>query len=332
MERAPVSPPGIRNLTVKVGVLLVLIPVVVIGLLAYALYARGVFEPWRTVVLLAANAEGVNVGTQVTLSGFPVGNVSRMELTETGEVRIETRLREKDARWLRTTSVFTLERPIFGAATIRATNPGTKDPPLPPGAVRPLVNSETMADISQVVARANAALQNIDEIINPQSDFRQSLAHLKEVTERMAGPYGLVEGLTGSEESAREVLATVGRVNALIGSLNSVSMRMDTVLSRTDERLFAKGGVMDEAQRSLAQLNTVLSDARDSLKQADAMLATAQSAAQNARDATSDMKSASTDLGALRAEVDSSIRRVNSLLAEINRRWPFARDAQVKLP
>jgi phospholipid/cholesterol/gamma-HCH transport system substrate-binding protein len=34
----------------------------------------------------------------------------------------------------------------------------------------------------------------------------------------------------------------------------------------------------------------------------------------------------------LREEVDDRIRKVNVLINEINRRWPFARKPEVKLP
>ena len=37
-------------------------------------------------------------------------------------------------------------------------------------------------------------------------------------------------------------------------------------------------------------------------------------------------------LGALRTEVEASLRKVESLVNDINRRWPFARDTEVKLP
>jgi phospholipid/cholesterol/gamma-HCH transport system substrate-binding protein len=45
----------------------------------------------------------------------------------------------------------------------------------------------------------------------------------------------------------------------------------------------------------------------------------------NAREAT-------TDLGALRAEVEASLRKVEGLVNEVNRKWPFARDTELKLP
>jgi phospholipid/cholesterol/gamma-HCH transport system substrate-binding protein len=43
-------------------------------------------------------------------------------------------------------------------------------------------------------------------------------------------------------------------------------------------------------------------------------------------------KAATADLGALRPEVDASLRKVSSLIEEINRKWPFQRDAEIRLP
>ena len=55
------------------------------------------------------------------------------------------------------------------------------------------------------------------------------------------------------------------------------------------------------------------------------MLAEAQGIASNTRAAT-------TDMGTLRTEVEASLRKVQQLVDEVNRKWPFARDAEVKLP
>jgi phospholipid/cholesterol/gamma-HCH transport system substrate-binding protein len=41
---------------------------------------------------------------------------------------------------------------------------------------------------------------------------------------------------------------------------------------------------------------------------------------------------ASSDLGALRSEVEASLRKVSQLADEINRKWPFARDTELRLP
>ena len=49
---------------------------------------------------------------------------------------------------------------------------------------------------------------------------------------------------------------------------------------------------------------------------------------------TSDLTNArvaTTDLGALRSEVDATVRKVEQLVDELNRKWPFARDTELKL-
>ncbi len=46
----------------------------------------------------------------------------------------------------------------------------------------------------------------------------------------------------------------------------------------------------------------------------------------------SNVRVATTDLGALRAEVEVSLRKVEYLVDEVNRKWPFARDTELKLP
>jgi len=68
-----------------------------------------------------------------------------------------------------------------------------------------------------------------------------------------------------------------------------------------------------------------LKDASATLKKVDAVLVEAQAVGANARVATQ-------DLGALRSEVDASLRKVNRLVDEINRKWPFASDTEIKLP
>ncbi len=332
MERPPVQQPRVKYLGLKVGAVLTLIPVIAIGLLLYSLYARGVFERTQALTLIAADAEGVVVGMPIMFSGFPIGQVSSMALDEFGHVRIEVRIREKDARWLRITSVFSLEKQILGGAKIRAVSPKMQDPPLLAGSERPLVAKDAAQDIPQVIARANSILQNMDEIIRPDSSFNQTLANLKAVTERMAGEYGVLGGVTGGPEQAKKVLDTVDSVNALLASLKGVTARADGVLAKTDDRMFGQGGVMDEAKKSMAQLNTILTEARDSLKKADEVLATAQATTTEIKSAATNVKDATTDLGALRTEVDGSIRKVNGLIDEINRKWPFARKTEIKLP
>src|SRR6218665_2498979 len=74
-----------------------------------------------------------------------------------------------------------------------------------------------------------------------------------------------------------------------------------------------------------AQLDGLLADTRASLGRVDAVLQEAQAIGANAREAT-------TDLGALRAQVQSNLSKLEGLINQIGRQWPFARDTELSLP
>jgi phospholipid/cholesterol/gamma-HCH transport system substrate-binding protein len=104
-----------------------------------------------------------------------------------------------------------------------------------------------------------------------------------------------------------------------------VSRRLDGVVAKTDQRMFGAGGVVDGTQRAVEQANAILGELRESLKRVDRILADAQAVSGNAKAATQ-------DLAQLRAEVDASLRKVSGLIDEINRKWPFQRDSEIRLP
>ncbi len=307
-EPSPESPPHVE---VKAVILLVLMMSLIAAFLLYVMYARGVFEPTQRLVLVSDDSEGVIPGMDMTFAGFPVGRVRQVELAPDGKARILVDVPRKDAKWLRVSSVFTLERGMVGDTRIKAFSGILTDPPLPDGATRTVLRGDTSAEIPRLVASARALLENLDTMTRSDSSLNTSLANVQTATGRLAGKYGLLGGALGSDEEARKLMLTLDRVNAL--------------LANADRRVFGKNGVMDDTQAAVIQLNVVLKDASATLKKVDAVLVEAQAIGKNARVATD-------DLGALRAEVDSSLRKVTRLVDEINRKWPFAHKTELKLP
>ncbi len=305
------SPPAIAHIEFKAVMLLVLITTLVCSFLLYAMYARGVFDSTQQLVLVSDDSEGVIVGMDLTFSGFPIGRVQRIELAADGKARMVIDVPRKDAHWLRTSSIFTMERGMVGETRIRAFSGILTDPPLPENAERTVLRGDTNAEIPRIVASARVLLENLETMTGPESSINTSLGHLRTVTERLSGRYGVLTGVMGSEDSAKKIINTLDRANAL--------------LAKADQRVFGANGVMDGTQAAVRQLTAVLTDVRASLKKVDAVLVEAQAVGANARVAT-------TDLGALRAEVEISLRKVSQLVDEVNRKWPFARDTEIKLP
>jgi phospholipid/cholesterol/gamma-HCH transport system substrate-binding protein len=269
-------------------------------------------------VLVAEDAEGVVVGMDMTFSGFPIGRVRRVELAEAGNVHIVIDVPRKDAHWLRSTSVFTLVRGLVGGTNIRAFSGILTDPPLPDGAERPVLRGDATAELPRVLAAAKEVLENLSAITAQDAELRTALGNVRDLTQKLKGPRGALGTVFGNDADAQKLILALDRTNALLA-------RVDGLAAKADSQVFGPEGVMKEARATLVQLNGVLADTRASLKKVDAVLAEAQGISANVRGATS-------DLGALRGEVDANLRKIEGMINELNRKWPFARDTEVKLP
>ena len=318
LNSEPAAARPVRNLEFKATLLLIFTALLVAGSVFYLLHARGVFEPTQSLVLLADDAEGVVVGMDMTFSGFPIGRVRRVELAPTGEVRILIDVPRKDAHWLRSTSVFTLVRGLVGGTAIRAFSGIMTDPPLPDGAQRPVLRGDATAELPRVLSTAREVLENLNAMTGQDAALRGSLENLQEITEKLKGPQGAMGVLFGNEADAKKLLAALDRANAVLA-------RIDGLAAKADTQVFGPDGVMKETRATVTELNRLLAEARTSLSRVDAVLVEAQGIGANVRGAT-------VDLGALRADVEANLRKIEGMINELNRKWPFARETEVKLP
>jgi len=303
--------PEPKHVEAKALILLVAIGALIAAFVLYVMYARGVFEQTQQLTLTADNSEGVIPGMDMTFAGFPIGRVRQVSLAADGKVNILVDIPRKDAKWLRTTSVFTLESSVVGETKLRAFSGILTDPPLPDQALRPVLRGDATAEIPRLLATARTLLENLSTLTQSGSSVDNTLANVETLSGRLNGKYGVLGTALGGDEEAKKLLQTLQRVDAL--------------LAKTDNRVFGKNGVMDDAQGAIRELNGMLQDARTTLQKVDAVLVEAQAVGANTRAATQ-------DLGRLRGEVDASLRKVNRLVDEINRKWPFKADTEIKLP
>jgi phospholipid/cholesterol/gamma-HCH transport system substrate-binding protein len=317
-DAEPGAAPPVPHLELKATLLLLFTVLLVAGSIVYLLYARGFFEPTQRLVLTTDDAEGVVVGMDMSFSGFPIGRVRRVELADNGNVRILIDVAQKDAHWLRTSSVFTLVRGLVGGTAIRAFSGILTDPPLPDGASRPVLRGDATAELPRVLESAREVLDNLAAITGQDGTLRASLASVQDVTAKLKGPGGALGVLFGNPADAKKVLAALDRTNALLA-------RLDTVVGKADAQVFGPKGVVNDTQATMRELQRLLADTRASVARLDAVLMEAQGIGKNVRGATA-------DLATLRGEVDANLRKIQGMLNELDRKWPLSRDTEVKLP
>jgi len=326
------TPPPVANLETKARLLMLLMVLLVAGAVGYLMYARGAFERTQELVLVADDSEGIVVGMDMTFSGFPIGRVGRIELSPEGNARIIVNIPRRDARWLRSSSVFTMENGLVGSTKIRAFTGVMTDPPLPDGAERRVLRGDAAAEIPRMVASVRDLVSNLSTLTGSEAPLNTTLQSLQTAAARLNGPRGALGVLLGNESDVKKITLAIERTNALLARLDGLVVKADSIAARTDglvanadAQVFGASGVVPETRATVVQLNGLLADARNSLKKVDAVLVEAQAIGANTREAT-------TDLGVLRGEVDASLRKVEQLVNEINRKWPFKRDTEIKLP
>ena len=307
-----------NKLHFKVGLFAAASLVLAAVFIAYLLHARGFFEKTFHLQLAAASADGVAPGVPVVFSGIEIGRVTTLGLNENGGIIIRTEFLSRNAKWLKENSTFTLDKPIVGGAKIRVDSPDLSAPALPDNATMLLLTSDISKEIPALVERVKTILANVEYLTRKDGDINATLANVKTVTGRMTGEYGMLEGVLGSPEKARALTDTLDKTRALMTKLDGMAAKADTWL-------FAEKGVADQTRDALAQIRLMLNDAQSSLKKADALMTNAVEISTNVNESTQ-------NLAQLRAEIDDAVRKANDLVNEINRKWPFARKPEVKLP
>ena len=315
-------PPVPDHLEFKAVLLLGFMFTLIVAAALYVMYARGLFESSQQLVLVSEDSEGVVVGMNMTFSGFPIGRVRRIELADDGKARIVVDVASKDAKWLRQSSVFTVVRGLVGGTNIRAYTGVLTDPPLEDGAVRTVLQGDAGAEVPKLIAAAKDLLESVSSLVSSRGALGASFGNLQTLTAKINGPGGALGVALGGPDEAKKLLASLDTTSK---NVNALLIKINGLTTKADAQVFGDKGLMLDARATVLQLNGLLADARISLKKVDAVLVEAQAIGAN-------VKEGSNDLGVLRADVESSLRKVDGLINEINRKWPFARDAEVKLP
>ena len=309
---------SISHLEIKATLLLVFTIALIVGTALFLLRARGYFEPKQQLVLVTDNSEGVVAGMDLTFSGFPIGTVQNVSLGEQGNVRIAVDVLKRDSKWLRSSSVFTLVKGVFGPPQLRAYSGVLTDPVLPDGAERPVLRGDANEELQRVIGATRDVLDNLNQITASGSELNQAMENLQVFTRKLQSNRGALHAVFGNEADAKKLVDAIDRANSAVA-------RADQLMANANRQVFGPKGLSDDSQQAIRQLNALLADARGSLQKVDSVLVEAQGVGAN-------VKSATADLGSLRGDVEANLRKIEDLINDLNRKWPFAKDREVQLP
>ena len=286
------------------GALILALPFVAALAVGYAAYRQGAFERQYAYHLLAPSAAGIPVGTPVEFSGFPIGSVREVRLSDTGEAEITIVVGARHLRWVRADSAFSLLQPLLGSPRIVIDTHEARSPILPAGSTRRLASD---SPLEQLLAQAKPLLADLRQLAHALADpagaLQHTLGHAARISGRMA-QQGIAGAVTANPKTARELDAALVQTRATLASLGRA-------VDHADRRLLGADGTADKIDTGLAETAATLKSLRESLQGLTRVLSQGERIAVHLADG-------SEDLATLRLRIDQALYRTDAILKRVD--------------
>ncbi|MBN1664599.1 MAG: MCE family protein [Deltaproteobacteria bacterium] len=310
----------------KVGLFVVITTFLVVMTIGFMVYKKGVFEKVYTYTLSSKSGENLTLGMPVVFSGFTIGKVDVLELNEEGVVLITIKVPKRHIKWIRSNSVFSLDKPLIGAPKITVITENLNSPPLSPEAI---VEIGTANDINEIIKRVNPILEMVNRIAanietisvnlaNPRGDVNKILRNAEKLTSNLSGKPSLLDMAVDDRESINALYSAMKSTKVITSQIEDTLKKVDAMAVKTDEKVYGREG-------SLSLVNNILKDLIIKLQNLDATLANVNTISKDAADSTKDFK-------LLREEIDGTIYSIKELVKKVDDLVPFKKEPDIKLP
>lgn len=221
--------PRFKGLELKVGIMALVAIAGIAVVIAFMGVKRDLFTKKYTLGLRVETGSGFVEGMPVKLSGFKIGRVKKLELTETANVTVALEINKKYQRWLRDgTKARLAKEGMIGDSFVEVTVGDPKGKALAAGDEIPYEKTRGMEDI---ISEAKPILQEVKDIIHsvndPKGDIRQTMSNIREFTAGLNDTRGKIDAVIDG------VGATVGKVEGMAADVSAKSSQAIESVNRT---------------------------------------------------------------------------------------------------
>ncbi len=280
--------PRFRNLEIKIGAMVLVAIAGIVILMVRIGMEKDLFTSKYRISFVSASGSGFVEGMPVKLSGFKIGRVKRIELTEDANVKVIAEINRKYEKWIREGSKARLAKEGFiGDSYIELTMGGA--------GARVLADNDTVpfertGGIEELVEEAKPILKEVKEIIHyvnsPEGDIKLMLGNIKDLTAEM-------------RQTRKEIDTTVRSANRFVLDLNS----------RTNEAL-------DGANRSIKNIEALSLRLEPVVKKAESIAVSADEAAVKLPRAAQKIERILDDVSAITGPLSNEGPRIKKILRD----------------
>lgn len=316
----------IHRAELKVGIFLVVSTVLIAAAVGYVAHKKGFFTQFYTFTLMSKTGEDLAEGMPVIFSGFKIGTVNALELSENGSVLIKIRIPRQHAKWIRRNSKFIVTKPFIGSSFMAVTTSDMKSPLLSEKIIPEVSKvsdiNETIKKLQPVIEEAKIITANIEKITSdladPEGDVHKILRNSEQITANLSEKESLLEMLVKDKKSIQSVYQALESTKNITARTETILEKVDKMAKETDEQVYGENGVFPLIIKGLKDLLV-------KLKKIDATI-------DNTNKISGEVADSTTDLKVLRSDIDAAVNSIGQLARELEKKIPFKKTPEIKLP
>ena len=316
----------IQKVELKVGLFLVITSVIIFSAIGYVAYKKGFFAKIPTFTLAAKSGEDLTEGMPVVFSGFKIGAVHLLELSDDGSVLIKIKVPTQHVKWLRTDSVFIVNKPLLGSPRLVVLTNNMQSPLLSSEQVPEVTHS---SDINDTIKKAQPLLDKITKIAgnieivtanlkDPEGEVRKILANTERLTNNLSQKKSLMEMAISDQKSIEALYAAMRQTKDITQQVETILQKVDKMTLKTDAALYGEEGTLPLVNKSLKDVLTKLQNLNITVD--------------NINKISDDVAASTSGMIGLREQIDATVASLNELVREIDKKIPFKKTPEIKLP
>lgn len=307
--------PRFKNLELKVGIMAVAALAGIIAIIIFVGVEKDLFINKYRVYFTSESGSGFVQGMPVKLSGFKIGRVKKIELTEDARVKVIAEINKKYERWLREGSRARLSKEGFiGESVIEFTIGNPKGRVIQEGDMIPY---EKTGGIDELVSQAKPVLNEVKEIIHyandPHGDLKVTIGNLRELTAELKETgRGLNAAVRDADGVIRKAGAIVSNINdkgsPLMDSAAKTMKNLEGFSSRIDPLMYKMENITDRAESALGRLPSAAEKI--------------EKAASNAADLTEALSKETPRIKTILKDAQETLKDSREIVRGVRQSWP----------
>lgn len=264
-----------HKMKLYVGLFVTLLILGVVLLVAIIMEKKGFFDDYASYYFKTKYAGNFYVGMPLNVSGFEIGDISNLVLTDTGEVKVFFRVKQRNQKWIREDTLLMLEKPLIGSPSIMVET-SLKGEKLKTGKELKIIIGD---DINAIIVKLQPILIEVEQIIHSVNKITQSFAskegplektlgNMQILSTRLVKNDALLTSITGDANTTKAINASLQESYAITTNIKQLTQELKGILGTVDNQLIMPAG------ESIQKLNMIFTDIQKKLSTLDATVNT----------------------------------------------------------